>query len=79
MNKKNVVVIEKRDEWSAFGEFLAGIFAKYADEVGLDDLPDPDVFFARKYIKDAYKAYMSHVNKKYSEKAMESIEYVYVG
>ena len=55
------------------------LFAKYSDEVGLDDLPDPDVFFARKYIKDAYKAYMSHVNKKYIEKAMESIEYVFVG
>lgn len=79
MMQKEVVVVEKRDEWSAFGEFLAGVFAKYADEVGLDDLPDPDVFFARKYIKDAYKAYMSHVNKKYSEKAMESIEYVFVG
>lgn len=79
MKQKKVVVVEKRDEWSAFGEFLAGIFAKYSDEVGLDDLPDPDVFFARKYIKDAYKAYMSHVNKKYSEKAMESIEYVFVG
>ena len=79
MNKKNTVDIEERDEWSAFGEFLAGIFAKYSDEVGLDDLPDSEVFFTRKYIKDAYKAYMSHVNKKYSEKAMESIEYVFVG
>lgn len=79
MKQKKGVVVEKRDEWSAFGEFLAGIFAKYSDEVGLDDLPDPDVFFARKYIKDAYKAYMSHVNKKYSEKATESIEYVFVG
>ena len=37
MNKENAVVIEKRDEWSAFGEFLAGIFVKYSDEVGLDD------------------------------------------
>ena len=79
MSKKNVVIIEERDEWSAFGEFLAGIFAKYADEVGLDELPDPDVFFARKYIRDAYKAYMSQINKKRREKAMESIEYVLVG
>ncbi len=79
MKQKKVVVVEKRDEWSAFGESLAGIFAKYADEVGLDDLPAPDVFFARKYIKDAYKAYRCHVNKKCSKKATESIEYVFVG
>ncbi|WP_026653175.1 hypothetical protein [Butyrivibrio proteoclasticus] len=79
MSKKNVVIIEKRDEWSAFGEFLAEIIAKYSDEVSLDDLPDPDVFFARKYIKDAYKAYMRHVREITCEKAMESIEYVLVG
>ena len=30
MMQKKVVVVEKRDEWSAFGEFLAGIFTKYA-------------------------------------------------
>ena len=44
MNKKNTVDIEERDEWSAFGEFLAGIFAKYSDEVGLDDSPAGSFF-----------------------------------
>ena len=79
MSMKNVVIIEKRDEWSAFGEFLAGIIAKYSDEVALDDFQNPDVFFARKYIKDAYKAYMRHVSKMNCENTMESIEYVLVG
>ena len=41
MKNKNIVVLDKRDEWSKFSEFMAGIYAKYADEVGLDDLPDP--------------------------------------
>jgi hypothetical protein len=37
------------------------------------------VFFARKYIKDASKAYMRYGSKMTCENAMKSIEYVLVG
>ena len=77
MKNNNVVVMEKHDEWSKFSEFMAGIYAKYADEVGLDDLPDPDLLFYRKKVMKIYKAYMKHVNKGICKRAHDDIEYVF--
>lgn len=30
-----------RDEWSDFADLLAGLIAKYAADLDLDNLPDP--------------------------------------
>ncbi|SFU81811.1 hypothetical protein [Butyrivibrio sp. M55] len=75
MKNKNIVVLDKRDEWSKFSEFMAGIYAKYADEVGLDDLPDPEVLFYRNKVMKMYKAYMRHVNREKCRRAHNDIEY----
>ncbi|MCC8138663.1 MAG: hypothetical protein LIO76_11545 [Clostridiales bacterium] len=31
-----------RDEWSGFADLLANLIAKYASEIGIDALPDPE-------------------------------------
>ena len=76
INSTNVVV-EERDEWSSFAKFLGNIIAKYADEVGLDDLPDPHVYIARKNLENSYKYFMKHANKRTSKSSQNSIEYVF--
>ncbi len=77
MKNSSVVVLERRDEWSKFSEFMAGIYAKYGDEVGLDDLPDPEVLFYRKRVMKMYKAYMKHINKEILKRTHNDIEYVF--
>lgn len=77
LRKNANVVVEKRDEWSAFAEFLGNIIAKYSDEVGLDDLPDPHVYIARKNMEKSYKYYMEHVNERICKSLEYSIEYVF--
>ncbi|MCD8383000.1 MAG: hypothetical protein LUC30_08855 [Clostridiales bacterium] len=32
-----------RDEWSSFADLLADLIAKYAAEIDIDSLPDPDM------------------------------------
>lgn len=32
-----------RDEWSSFADLLADLITKYAAEIDIDSLPDPDV------------------------------------
>ncbi len=78
MRKNRVVTLEERNEWSGFAELLAGIFAKYADEVNLDELPDPDDFLAEKEMKKQYRTYMRESQKIIHEKESLSIEYVVV-
>lgn len=39
---KNKVVIKERDAWSDLADFIGEWIAKYADAMGLDQLPDPD-------------------------------------
>ncbi|WP_026505653.1 hypothetical protein [Butyrivibrio sp. NC3005] len=77
MSKNATVIVEERDEWSSFAEFLGNIIAKYADEVGLDDLPDPHAYIARKNIEKGYKCYMKNINKRISKSYHNSIEYVF--
>jgi len=42
------------------------MIAKYADEIDVDSLPDPDVYLQKRYVYEAYKAYMRlrHTKKK---------------
>lgn len=39
------------DEWSGLADFLANMIEKYAGEMDLDTLPDPDNYFKMKRIK----------------------------
>ena len=55
---KNKVVVKERDEWSALADFIGNMIAKYADEIDFDSLPDPDVYLQKRYVYEAYKAYM---------------------
>ena len=51
---KNKVVIKERDEWSDLANFIGEMVAKYADAMGLDQLPDPDNYLRMKRIKQLY-------------------------
>ena len=55
---KNKVVVNERDEWSALADFIGNMIAKYADEIDFDSLPDPDMYLQKRYVYEAYKAYM---------------------
>ena len=46
------------DEWSGLADFLANMIEKYAGEMGLDTLPDPDNYYRMKQIKEMYRKYM---------------------
>ena len=52
---KNKVVIKERDAWSDLTNFIGEMVAKYADAMGLDQLPDPDNYIRMKRIKQLYK------------------------
>ena len=51
---KNKVVIKERDAWSDLANFIGEMVAKYADSMGLDQLPDPDNYLRMKRIKQLY-------------------------
>ncbi len=51
---KNKVVIKERDTWSDLANFIGEMVAKYADTMGLDQLPDPDNYLRMKRIKQLY-------------------------
>ena len=51
---KNKVVIKERDAWSDLANFIGEMVAKYADTMGLDQLPDPDNYLRMKRIKQLY-------------------------
>lgn len=51
---KNKVVIKERDAWSDLANFIGEMVAKYADAMGLDQLPDPDNYLRMKRIKQLY-------------------------
>ena len=46
------------DEWSGLADFLANMIEKYAGEMDLDTLPDPDNYYRLKRIKEIYLKYM---------------------
>ena len=51
---KNNVVIKERDAWTDLANFLGEMVAKYADAMGLEQLPDPDIYLRMKRIKQLY-------------------------
>ena len=52
INHKYIVV--ERDAWSDFANFIGEMVAKYADAMGLDQLPDPDNYLRMKRMKQLY-------------------------
>lgn len=52
---KNKVVIKERDAWSDLANFIGEMVAKYADAMGLAQLPNPDCYLRMKRIKQLYK------------------------
>lgn len=44
---KNKVIVKDRDEWSSLANFIGNMIVKYADEIDLDSLPDPDVYLQK--------------------------------
>lgn len=46
------------DEWSGLADLLAGVIEKYACEMDLDSLPDPDQHYKTKKIKEQYRRFM---------------------
>ena len=77
MLNNKVVTMDESCEIAGFAEFLAGIFAKYADDVKLDELPDPDLFLTQKEIKKQYRVYIREVQKLINEKDNNFIEYTF--
>lgn len=46
------------DEWSGLADFLANMIEKYAGQMDLDELPDPDKYYRSKQIQEMYRNYM---------------------
>ena len=46
------------DEWNGLADLLAGVIEKYACEMNLDSLPDPDQHYKTKKIKEQYRRFM---------------------
>ena len=46
------------DEWSGLADLLVGVIEKYACEMELDSLPDPDQHYKTKKIKEQYRRFM---------------------
>lgn len=74
MYQKDINTCYECGELTGFAEFLAGIFAKYADDVKLEDLLDPDSFLTQKELKKQYRVYIKEVHKQLNKKENNSIE-----
>jgi len=46
------------DVWSGLADFLANMIEKYAGEMDLEALPDPDNYHKLKQINEMYRKYM---------------------
>ena len=46
------------DEWSGLADFLANMIEKYAGQMDLDELPDPDRYYRNKQMLEMYRKYM---------------------
>ena len=46
------------DEWSCLADFLANMMEKYAGQMDLDSLPDPDQNYKLEQIREMYQRYM---------------------
>lgn len=57
-------MMNMNDEWNGLADFLTGIIEKYAGEMDLDNLPDPNKYYKMKEIKEMYTRYMRLSPKK---------------
>ena len=63
---KNKEVIKERDAWSDLANFIGEMVAKYAEAMGLAQLPDTDNYLRMKRIKQLYmKLYKTENIKKF--------------
>ena len=46
------------DEWNGLADFLANMIEKYAGEMDLDTLTDPDQHYKLERIREMYQRYM---------------------
>ena len=46
------------DEWSGLADFLANMMEKYAGQMDLDSLPDPEQHYKMERIREMYQRYM---------------------
>ncbi len=59
---KNKVVVKERDAWSDIANFIGEMVAKYAEEMDLDNLPDPDIYLRKKFMKLLYREFYKEKN-----------------
>ena len=71
---KNKVVIKERDVWSNLANFIGEMVAKYAEAMGLAQLPDPDNYLRMKRIKQLYMELYKIENIEKSRSIVISIE-----
>ena len=71
---KNKVVIKERDAWSDLANFIGEMVAKYAEAMGLAQLPDPDNYLRMKRIKQLYMELYKIENIEKSRSIVISIE-----
>ncbi len=71
---KDKVVVKERDVWSSFANFIGEMVAKYAEEMDLDNLPDPDIYLRGKWMKQLYREFYKKKNIKKFRNVEFSIE-----
>lgn len=71
---KDKVVVKERDAWSNFANFIGEMVAKYAEEMDLDNLPDPDIYLCGKWMKQLYREFYKKKNIKKFRNVEFSIE-----
>lgn len=52
-----------KDDMEIFADFLGEMIAKYIDRMDLDNLPDPEKKWVRRYVSGSYKNYMKYKNR----------------
>ncbi len=71
---KNRVVIKERDAWSDLANFIGEMVAKYAEEIDLDNLPDPDIYLRGKWMKQLYREFYKEKNITKFRNAKNSVD-----
>lgn|GEM_PF-926058 len=55
---KKQAAVRQRDEWSTLADFLGNMIMKYADDMDLDHLPDPEITLLLRSMRDTYAYYL---------------------
>ena len=56
-NIRESVEVKEPDIWRPLADFLTEMIAKYADEMEVEKLPDPERFLTCRAVKEAYRIY----------------------